>query len=132
MEYKVAELSGHRDCARFTEEGMEGVKRKNPDIPVSLMSISARQAVDQAELRGLCYERFRADITIECDEMPAKGAIIQAKELTLRIMPQGKRCWPECKLFQEKLPCPLREGVRYAQVDKTGDLCKGEVFREME
>jgi hypothetical protein len=131
MEYKVAELSGHRDCVRFTEEGMEGVKRKNPDIPVSLMSLSAQQAVDQAELRGLCYERFRADITIECEKMPVKGTIIKASELTLRIMSQGKRCWPECKLLQEKLPCPLIDGVRYAWVETPGILCLNESFKEI-
>ncbi len=130
MLYRVAELSDHKDCARFTEEGMEGVKRKNPDLPVSLMSLSARQAVDQAELRGLCYERFRADITIECEKMPARGAIIKANNLTLRIMPQGKRCWPECELFQEGLPCPLRDGVRYAWVETPGTLCLDESFKE--
>jgi hypothetical protein len=129
MAYKVAILSGHDHCAQFKEDGMEGAKRKNPKRPVSLMSLSARQEVDAATLRGLCYERFQADITIECDQMPAKGAIIQAKTLALGILQEGKTCWPECHLWQEGLPCPLRDGVRYASVETPGKLCVDEVFK---
>ena len=128
MAYKIAEIQGHTDCAQFNLDGMEGAKRKNPNRPVSLMSLSARQEVDAATLRGLCYERFQADITLECDEMPAKGAILQAETLALGILQEGKTCWPECHLWQEDLPCPLREGVRFAWVEKPGKLCLGEAF----
>jgi hypothetical protein len=128
MVYKVAEIQDHEQCAQFNADGMEGAKRKNPNRPVSLMSLSARQEVDAATLRGLCYERFRADITIDCDQMPDKGAIIQADALALGILQEGKTCWPECHLWQEGLPCPLRDGVRYAWVETPGELCLGEVF----
>ena len=128
MNYKVAEIWDHDDCARFNKDGMEGAKRKNPNRPVSMISLSARQEVDNATLRGLCYERFRADITIDCEKMPDKGAIIKANELALGILQEGKTCWPECHLFQENLPCPLLEGVRYAWVEEPGNLCLGEVF----
>ena len=127
--FKVTALDGDRDCARFTEEGMEGAKHKNPDRPVSLMSLESRQQVDQAELRGLCYERFRADVTLDCTQMPAKGTLIRSGELVLGILPEGKTCWPECTLLQEKLPCPLRDGVRYAWVESPGKLCLGDSFK---
>lgn len=128
MAYTVAALGNREACAQFNPDGMEGAKRKSPDRPVSLMSLAARQGVDSAELRGLCYNRFQADITIECDQMPAKGTLIKAGELTLGILLEGKACWPECVLFQENLTCPLREGVRYAWVETPGMLCLGEVF----
>jgi len=128
MVFKVAALDGDRDCARFTEEGMEGAICKNPNRPVSLMSLESRQRVDQAELRGLCYDRFRADVTLDCIEMPAKGSLIKCGELVLGILPEGKTCWPECKLLKEKLPCPLRDGVRYARVESPGKLCRGDSF----
>ncbi len=132
MAYTVAALGTHEKCAQFTPEGMEGAKRKNPDRPVSMMSLSARQGVDSAELRGLCYERFQADITIECDQMPKKGSIIQTNNLALGILQEGKTCWPECKLFQENLPCPLLDGVRYAWVETPGELCLGDSFKVVE
>jgi len=128
MTYKVAEIWDHENCACFNKDGMEGAKRKNPNRPVSLMSLSARQEVDAATLRGLCYERFRADITLKCEKMPARGVIIRADELALGILQEGKTCWPECHLLQENLPCPLRDGVRYASVRAAGNLCLGEVF----
>lgn len=129
MEYKVAEILDHEKCARFNEDGMEGAQRKNPDRPVSLLSLAAQQEVNAAELRGLCFKRFVADITIECEQMPEKGAIIKADTLALGILQEGKACWPECKLFQEDLPCPLRDGVRYAWVEEPGDLCLDEMFQ---
>jgi hypothetical protein len=128
IQYKVAELHGGRNCAHFTAKGMEGAERNNPERPVSLMSLAARQDVDQAEKRGLCYQRFNADITLECTLMPEKGAFLASKDLTLRILPEGKRCFPECILLQEGLPCPLRDGVRYAAVEKPGKVCLGEYF----
>ena len=127
-EYQVAALYENRDCAHFTEEGMAGVQRKNPDRPVSLISLSARQAVVQAVKRGLCYKRFTADITIKCDQMPRTGTRLEGDELVLGILTERKTCWPECILLQEKLPCPLIDGVRYAWVQTPGKLCKGDFF----
>jgi hypothetical protein len=106
-----------------------GVERKNPKRPVSLMSLTSRQSVDQAEVGGgLCYARFTADITLDCDQMPDAGTIIGTDDLQLGILPERKRCWPECLLYQNKLPCPLIEGVRYAWVEKPGRLCRGDTL----
>jgi len=125
-EFRVVELHEDRDCARFTKVGMDGVLRKNSNRPVSLMSLEARQSVDQAELRGLCYKKFTADITLECEKMPETGTIIGTDDMKLGILPERKRCWPECVLLQRKLPCPLIDGVRYAAVATPGTLCRGD------
>ena len=129
MNCKVAAFSEERDCATFTVEGMEGVPRKNPDRPVSLISLQARQEVDQATERGLCYKKFVADITIDCKQMPPTGALLKSSELVLKILPERKRCWPDCELLENKRPCPLIEGVRYARVEKPGKLCCGEMVK---
>ncbi len=123
---KVAALLEGRNCAQFTAEGMVGADRKNPDRPVSLISLAARQGVDTAERRGLCYRRFVADITLSCKEMPPTGARLQCGNLVLIILPERKKCWPECELFQNDLPCPLIEGVRYASVSRPGKTCLGD------
>jgi hypothetical protein len=124
--YKVAALHEHKDCAQFTQEGMEDGIRKNPDRPVSLISLEARQAVDQAVMRGLCFKKFMADITIECEQMPDTDAALCFGELKLVILPERKRCWPDCILLEKNLPCPLIDGVRYARVDSPGKLCLGD------
>ena len=127
-DYKIAALFEGRDCAFFTNEGMEGVERKNPNRPVSLISLQARQAVDQATERGLCFKKFVADITVDCEQMPQTGALLKSGDLVLQILPERKRCWPECELLEKKLPCPLIDGVRYASVEKPGKLCLGDLF----
>ena len=129
MKWILVALAENRNQAHFTETGMVGMERKNPKRPVSLMSLAARQGVDQAELRGLCYARFTADITLDGDRMPDTGAIIGTDELQLGILPERKQCWPECELFQNKLPCPLIDGVRYAWVEAPGMLCLGDQLK---
>jgi hypothetical protein len=131
-EFKVTALFGSRKSANFTKEGMVGVERKNPDRPVSIMTLSARQEVDQAALRGLCYQKFTADITLDCDALPDTGEVISAGELQLGILPERKRCWPECILLEKDLPCALIEGVRYAWVKTPGSLRLGDSFKILE
>jgi len=128
LKLKVASFSEPWDCATFTQEGMEGVQRKNPNRPVSLISLQARQAVDQATERGLCFKKFVADITIDSDQMPPTESLLKSGDLVLGILPERKRCWPECELLHNKLPCPLIDGVRYARVEKPGKLCTGDLF----
>ncbi|MDF1521006.1 MAG: hypothetical protein RQ728_07115 [Brevefilum sp.] len=127
--YKVAALHEHKNCAQFTQEGMEDGIRKNPDRPVSLISLEARQAVDQAVMRGLCFKKFRADITLECEHMPDTNAALVFGDLKLVILPERKRCWPDCILLEKNLPCPLIDGVRYARVDSAGKLCLGDSLK---
>jgi hypothetical protein len=129
--FTVAAIDYQKDCVNITKTGMEGVERKNPNRPISLISLGARQAVDQATERGLCFKKFVADITLECEEMPPTGAILKSGDLVLGILPERKRCWPECELLQYKLPCPLIDGVRYATVEEPGELCLGAIFEEL-
>ena len=130
--FTVDSLHGDRDCAQFTEVGMVGAQRNNYERPVSLMSLASRRGVDQAEERGLCYARFTADITLDCPQMPDPGTIIGNDELQLGILREGKQCWPECTLFQNKLPCPLINGVRYAWVEAPGTICRGDDLNVLE
>ena len=126
--FKVVALHQNMDCAHFSKTGMEGVQRKSPDRPVSLISLAARQAVDNAVVRGLCYKKFTADITLQCEKMPESNAILGAGELKIGILPERKRCWPECILLEKNLPCPLIDGVRYAWVEVPGRLCQNDCF----
>lgn len=130
--YKVTALYENKDCAEFSQEGMEGGIRKDPNRPVSMISLSAREAVDQAVLQGLCYKKFKADITLECEDMPETDTILECGNLKLGILPERKRCWPECVLLEKDLPCPLIDGVRYARVESPGKICLGDELKIIE
>ena len=129
-DFTVTALLGGRNNAHFTETGMVGVEQKNPKRPISLISLSARQSIDNATERGLCYKRFVADITLDCDQMPPTDALLKSGDLVIGILPERKRCWPECDLLEADLPCPLIEGVRYAWVETPGTLSVGDILKE--
>ncbi len=126
--FKVALIHGNKTYAQVDLDGLRGVVRKNPNRPISLISLTARQEVDQATLRGLCFKKFNADLTLDCEIMPEKGSRIATDHVQLVILPEGKQCFEECTLIQKKLPCPLREGVRYASVVSPGMICLGDIF----
>ena len=128
--YKIACFFLDQPCVKINVSGVEGSQLKSASRPLSLISLSARQEVEAAEIIGLCYPRFKADITLDCEIMPPKGTHLSAGELTLRILSEGKTCYPECILIQEGLPCPLIDGVRYASVEFPGMLCQGDQFVE--
>lgn len=126
--YTVAFFHQNTPCVTILPAGIAGGELTSAERPLSLISLSARQAVDAAELRGLCYQRFRADVTLDCAAMPPKGAQLACGELVLEILPEGKTCWPECILLQDSLPCPLIDGVRFASVVHPGQLSQGDVL----
>jgi len=126
--YKVASFHQATPCVEVLTSGIAGSELKSVARSLSLISLAARQAVDAAELHGLCHRRFQADITLDCIAMPPKGAQLACGELVLEILPEGKRCYPECVLVQSDLPCPLREGVRFANVIHPGPLCQGDIL----
>ncbi len=126
--YTIAFFHQNTPCVNILISGVEGGELKSTDRPLSLISLAARQAVDAAELRGLCYRRFRADITLAGKRMPSKGARLACGELTMEILPEGKQCFPECILVQDNLACPLIDGVRFASVVHPGQLCCGDVL----
>lgn len=130
--FKVALIHGNKTCTQVDFDGLQGVVRKNPNRPISLISLTARQEVDQAQLRGLCFEKFNADLTLDCQQMPEKGSQIATGHVQLVILSEGKQCFEECTLIQKKLPCPLREGVRYASVVMPGIICLGDIFTSLD
>ena len=126
--FQVALIHENKSCAQVDIDGLRGVVRKNPNRPISLISLTARQEVDQAHLRGLCYTKFNADITLDCQNMPDNGSRIATDLVQLVILPEGKQCFKECILIQNNLLCPLREGVRYASVVLPGLVCLDDIF----
>jgi hypothetical protein len=64
--------------------------------------------------------------------MPETGTILGSGDLKLSILPERKRCWPECILLEKDLPCPLIDGVRYARVESPGSLCLGDDLQVVE
>lgn len=126
--YCIAFFQKQTPCIHILAEGVEGGELKTAERPLSMISQAARQAVDQAERRGLCYQRFQADITLAGAFMPPNESRLQCGDLVLYILPEGKRCFQECTLVINDLPCPLRDEVRFARVEHPGRLCQDDLL----
>lgn len=130
--YTVAYFQTNQPCVNILTSGVDGSELKSADRALSLISLSARQAVDAAVVRGLCYRRFKADITLNSAKMPPKEVCLACGALIVEILSEGKQCFPECILLQDGLPCPLIDGVRFARVVQPGQLCQGDALTVVE
>lgn len=107
---------------------LENKKPKNGDRQVAIFSQEGRLAIENLEIHGLCSKRFHENVTIKDLHIQdiQVGSILKIGESILEVTEVGKRCFPECNLFQDQSPCPLTQGVIYAKVQKGGSIQVGD------
>ena len=134
--------------ARFTENmGLEGdFHATGGDRQVSLLFAESRDRLTEQKgnglkIRGLCFSRFRENITVR-GLTPAAlvpGARLEAGEgvcaengvsikssVVLEITGETKRCHAECSLYEAGKPCPLAGRSLFARVLKSGIIRIGD------
>lgn len=107
---------------------IDNKKPKNKDREIAIFSQEGRFAIENLETHGLCSKRFHENITIKDLHIQdiQVGSILKIGESILEITEVGKRCFPECNLFQDQSPCPLTQGVIYGRVQKGGSIQVGD------
>ncbi len=83
--------------------------------------------MESLPVKGLCFERFCANLTIEGLDKEAlnAGGVLQIGECSLQIMKNKKRCFTdECPLFNAGIPCALR--YCFAKCIDSGELKVGD------
>ena len=80
------------------------------------------------EIRGLCFSRFRENITIRGLDMDAlaPGTRLEIGEAVLEITGETKRCHEECPLYETGKLCALAGRSLFAKVVKSGIVCVGD------
>jgi MOSC domain-containing protein YiiM len=110
--------------------GMEADARGGPGPrQLVLLSEEARRAVNEAQVPGLCYARFRENLLIaglEPGEL-APGTELVIGQARIRISEARKRCYPECELPHGD--CAIRPGVAFAEVLQGGTIHTGDEVR---
>ena len=93
---------------------------------VVLFSAAARTALGASEEQGLCYVRFRENLTVSGIELGAlrKGAELTCGDARLRISGAVKRCYPECTVHRSD--CLIRPHVAFARVVGDGEVSLGD------
>ena len=115
--------------ARLIENmGLEGdFHATGGDRQISLLFAEIREEQKGQKEKGLCFSRFRENITIRgiAPDVVKTGARLEAGEAALEITGEAKRCHEECALFRAGNPCPLAGRSLFAKVIKGGVIRAG-------
>lgn len=93
---------------------------------ISLLPGEAREAVERMGKRGLCMERFYANLEIAGLPALESGQRLTAGDAVLEVTDVRKKCFPECLLVREGADCPLKTGCRFARVVRGGTVAVGD------
>ena len=95
---------------------------------ISLLIAEIKELMDQQKEKGLCFSRFKENITIRGIEANVlqKGVRLYAGEAELEITGETKQCYQECPLFEAGKTCLLAGMSLFAKVKKSGVIRAGE------
>jgi len=116
--------------ARLIENlGLEGdFHATGGERQISLLFAESREKMPNekpGEEKGLCFARFRENITIRGLEHAAPGTRITAGDAVLEITGESKHCHEECSLFEAGKQCHLAGQNLFAKVVKGGTIHTG-------
>ena len=82
---------------------------------VSILGSDSVERIKQANPKGLCMLKFKADFIVETIDFSQLqvGDIISINERNLVIDQVGKSCYEGCELHDNNLPCPLRDNCAF-------------------
>ena len=93
---------------------------------VSLLFTGIRESLKGAKEQGLCFSRFKENITIKGPGCVKTGDHLAAGESLLEITGETKRCHEECTLYNAGKRCPLSGASLFAKVLKGGVIHSGD------
>lgn len=87
-----------------------------------------RKSLKEEPFSGLCFSRFLETLRIRgmiANEFKT-DSIFQIGEAVFQVSKLRKKCYPECKIIQDKRHCALSLDVRFCKVLQTGIVRKGD------
>ena len=117
---------------RLTENlGLEGdFHAIGGERQISLLVAGEREQLTKQDEKGLCFSRFKENITIKrqapFSEHAAQGTRLKMGEAVLEITAETKHCHEECELFESGKHCLLAGQNLFAKVVKSGVIRTGD------
>lgn len=98
------------------------------DKQIALISSETKAWMAEQEAQGLCFSRFQENIETKGIDYShlSSGNILRTEHTLIEITENSKRCFPECRRIQDKLPCDLKTGTAFAKVVQSGMIQVGE------
>ncbi len=107
--------------------GIEGDAYGGPgDRQVLLFWAQSRSTLDTGGEPGLCYPRFRENLTIAGLDPGtlSPGDRLSVGTSLLRVTSVNKRCYPECELPRDR--CEIRGHLAFCAVESAGEVTRGD------
>lgn len=108
--------------------GMEGDVHFGGKRQLSVVTAEARELMDTQSVKGLCFNRFKENILLKGVDVAGlkRGSTVSIGCALLRVIEDGKRCFPECELFAAGVSCGLADGAFFAEVVRGGVVRVGD------
>ena len=110
--------------------GLEGdiYSKMGTEKQVTLFFDESRDLLEKEPYSGLCFSRFLE--TIRIGGMGAEnlmaGTEIQIGDAVFIVSNKKKKCYPECRIIQDKRVCALSKDVRFCKVLRSGNISRGD------
>ena len=98
---------------------------KGGDRQVTIIDEAVNQWIANQPEKGLCSSRFKANITLEGENVSPwqQGILLNIGEALLEISSVSKKCYGEwCKLYNKESSCPIPKGCYFAKVARSGEV----------
>jgi len=110
--------------------GLEGDAYSNigTEKQVPVFFDDSRFSLEEEPFPGLCFPRFLETIRIRgirADRFKT-DSIFKIGEAVFQVSKTRKKCYPECRIIQDKRHCALSRDVRFCKVLQTGIIKKGD------
>ena len=122
-----AEIVSQAEC--LVDSGLVGDRfAKGGEKQLTAIDEICENWLSQQETEGLCFKRFKANITVENMDLSAlkPGQKLILRDAELEFSQENKECFAECVRVQNKMDCKLRNHAKYLKVSKSGKICESD------
>lgn len=122
-----AEIVSQAEC--LVDSGLVGDRfAKGGEKQLTAIDEICENWLSQQETEGLCFKRFKANITVENMDLSAfkPGQKLILRDAELEFSQENKECFAECVRVHNKMDCKLRNHAKYLKVSKSGKICESD------
>lgn len=105
--------------------GLQGDRfAKGGEKQLTAISINCEEWLKNQSLKGLCFDKFKANLTVENIDIAAlkSGQTLDFGGVCLAVSNERKECFKECERVQKCMDCMLRTDAKYLKVVKGGTI----------
>lgn len=109
--------------------GLEGDRfAKGGEKQLTMIDSLCESWMGTQETAGLCFKRFKANITAENMDLSAfkSGQRLNIGTAKLEFSAEKKECFAECVRVQNKMDCMLRRHAKYLKAAESGIISVGD------